>query len=51
MATFEELPVAGKKAHLEFDVRQRDRHGRILAYVYLEDGTFMNAWLVEQGYA
>ena len=36
---------------LEFDVKQRDRDGRLLAYVYLEDGTFVNAWLVEQGYA
>jgi len=43
--------VSGKTVRLEFDVRQRDRHGRLLAYVYLEDGTFVNAWLVEQGYA
>ncbi len=27
------------------------RHGRLLAYVYLEDDTFVNAWLVEHGYA
>jgi len=43
--------VTGKTVHLEFDVRQRDKHGRILAYVYLEDGTFVNARLVEHGYA
>lgn len=43
--------VAGKTVRLEFDVQQRDRHGRLLAYVYLDDGTFVNAWLVEQGYA
>lgn len=43
--------VSGNTVRLEFDVQQRDRHGRILAYVYLEDGTFVNAWLVEQGYA
>jgi endonuclease YncB( thermonuclease family) len=30
---------------------ERDRYGRLLAYVYLKDGTFVNAWLVEQGYA
>ena len=24
---------------------------RILAYAYLEDGTFLNAYLVENGYA
>ena len=43
--------VSGKTIRLEFDVQQRDRHGRILAYVYLEDGTFVNARLVEQGFA
>jgi len=43
--------VSGKTIRLEFDVQQRDRHGRILAYVYLEDGTFVNAWLVQNGYA
>ena len=43
--------VAGRKVRLEFDVDQRDRNGRLLAYVYLEDGTFVNARLVEQGYA
>jgi len=43
--------VTGKSLRLEFDVQQRDRNGRLLAYVYLGDGTFVNAWLVEQGYA
>ena len=43
--------VAGKKVRLEFDVQQRDQYGRFLTYVHLEDGTFVNAWLVEQGYA
>ncbi len=43
--------VDGKTVRLEFDVQQLDRYGRTLAYVYLEDGTFVNAWLVENGYA
>jgi len=43
--------VDGKTVRLEFDVGRRDKYGRLLAYVYLEDGTFVNAWLVEQGYA
>ena len=43
--------VEGKSVRLEFDVGRRDKYGRLLAYVYLEDGTFVNAWLVEQGYA
>ncbi len=36
---------------LEFDVERRDHYGWLLAYVYLENGTFVNAWLVENGYA
>jgi len=43
--------VDGKTVRLHFDVQQLDRYGRTLAYVYLEDGTFVNAWLVENGYA
>ena len=43
--------VDGKTVRLEFDVQQFDKYGRTLAYVYLEDGTFVNAWLVEHGYA
>ena len=43
--------VAGRSIRLEFDVDQRDKYGRLLAYVYLQDGTFVNAWLVENGYA
>ncbi len=43
--------VDGKTVRLEFDVQQVDRYNRLLAYVYLEDGTFVNAWLVENGYA
>ncbi len=43
--------VDGKKVTLEFDVQQLDKYGRTLAYVYLEDGTFVNAWLMENGYA
>lgn len=43
--------VEGKKVRLEFDTLKRDRHGRLLAYVYLPDGTFVNVELVRQGYA
>ncbi len=32
-------------------MQQFDKYGRILAYIYLEVGTFVNAWLVENGYA
>ncbi len=43
--------VDGKTVRLEFDVQEQDRYGRLLAYVYLEEGTFVNAWLVQHGYA
>jgi len=40
-----------KLVRLEYDVGRKDRYGRTLAYVYLEDGTFVNADLVKNGYA
>ena len=43
--------VEGKRVRLEFDVERLDRYKRILAYVYLSDGAFLNAMIVEQGYA
>jgi micrococcal nuclease len=36
---------------LEYDVSRYDQYGRTLAYVYLKDGTFVNADLVKKGYA
>ncbi|MGH7311836.1 MAG: thermonuclease family protein [Candidatus Rokuibacteriota bacterium] len=42
--------VAGKRARLELDVQQRDRHGRLLAYVWVH-GVMVNAELVRRGYA
>jgi len=43
--------VQGKRVRLEFDLERYDKYKRILAYVYLEDGTFVNAEIVAQGYA
>ena len=43
--------LTGKKVRIEYDVQRLDRYKRTLAYVYLEDGTFLNAHLVEKGYA
>ncbi len=40
----------GKRVRLEYDVEKYDRYGRTLAYVYLEDGTFVNARIIEEGY-
>ncbi len=42
--------VEGKRVKLEFDIETHDRYGRLLAYAYV-GGTFVNAWLVEAGYA
>ncbi len=43
--------VEGQRVRLEFDVERYDKYKRILAYVYLADGTFVNAEIVRQGYA
>jgi len=43
--------VEGKTVYLEKDVSETDRYGRLLRYVFLEDGTFVNAELVRLGYA
>jgi len=37
--------------YLEKDVSETDRYGRLLRYIYLEDGTFFNELLVKEGYA
>ena len=42
--------LTGKKIVLEFDVEQRDKYGRLLAYVYL-DGQMYNELLLKRGYA
>jgi hypothetical protein len=41
--------VEGKRVRLEYDQQRQDRCGRTLAYVYLEDETFVNAEIVRQG--
>ncbi|MBF0569360.1 MAG: thermonuclease family protein [Candidatus Omnitrophica bacterium] len=43
--------LADKDVTLEFDVQPRDKYGRLLAYVYLDDGTFVNEEIVKNGYA
>jgi micrococcal nuclease len=42
--------VEGKRVRLEYDWQSRDKYGRLLAYVYIEDGTFLNAEIIRQGY-
>ncbi len=51
-SAFNERLVAGERVRLVRDVEERDRYGRLLAYVYrARDGLFVNAELVRRGYA
>ena len=43
--------VLSKKVRLEFDKETHDRYGRLLAYIFLADGTFINKKMIEKGYA
>ncbi|MBE0575880.1 MAG: thermonuclease family protein [Desulfuromonadales bacterium] len=43
--------VKGQRVSLILDEPPRDRHGRLLAYVYLPDGRLLNRLLIEQGLA
>lgn len=42
--------VDGAEVILVRDVSETDQYGRLLRYVYLTDGTFVNAELIAQGY-
>ncbi len=48
---FNKKLVLGRWLNLELAEESRDHYGRLLAYVFLEDGTFVNGELVQQGYA
>lgn len=45
--------LTGKNVILESDATQgeRDKYGRLLRYVFLEDGTNFNKLMIEEGYA
>ncbi|BBO73566.1 nuclease [Desulfosarcina widdelii] len=43
--------VIGSRMRLETDREEKDRYGRVLAYVYREDGLFVNAELLRNGFA
>jgi len=43
--------IQGETVRLEFDKEQKDRYGRLLAHVYLRDGTWTNSQMVELGLA
>lgn len=48
---FNRALVHKKRVRLELDRKRHDQYGRLLAYVFLEDGTFVNKELVRGGYA
>ena len=50
-AFVERLLPLGARVRYSLGVEQRDRYGRALAYVYLDDGRFLNLLLVRRGYA
>jgi micrococcal nuclease len=49
--TFNKQLVLNRKIRLEFDRERHDRYGRVLAYIFLSDGTFLNEYMLQEGYA
>jgi len=45
---FTKKMVGGKVVKLKYDVQRRDEYDRLLAYVYLMNGTFLNAEIIKQ---
>lgn len=43
--------LEGREVTLEFDAEKKDDYGRLLAYVYLPDGSMFNETLLREGYA
>lgn len=48
---FAKKMAEAKFVRVEFDIERYDKYGRLLGYVFLEDGTFVNAKIIEEGYA
>ena len=40
-----------KKVKIEYDWEKRDKYGRLLAYIWTEDGTFFNEFIIRKGFA
>ena len=49
--SFNKKHVLSRKITLEFDRERHDRYGRLLAYIFLADGSFLNERMLEQGLA
>jgi len=50
-SAFTKERLTDQAVQLETDAEERDRYGRLLAYVYLTNGAMYNAVLVDEGYA
>ena len=48
---FNKKLVKGSRVQIEYDQERKDRYGRRLAYVFLENGDMVNAILVRKGLA
>ena len=48
---YNEQMVGGREVILEKDITDRDRYGRLLRYVWVEDKVLINSLLVSKGYA
>ncbi len=48
---FNKKLVLAKRVFLEFDREKNDHYGRLLAYIFLEDGTFVNRMILARGLA
>ncbi|NPC90838.1 thermonuclease family protein [Bacillus sp. WMMC1349] len=51
VSNFTKKTLSGQKVDLRLGVQERDRYGRLLAYVYLKDGTMINELLLQKGLA
>ena len=50
-AAMKGIAPKGTKLRLEYDIRKRDKYGRLLAYAYREDGVMLNEEILKRGYA
>lgn len=48
---FSEEKLEGRRVELRFDVEKKDQYDRLLAYVYLPNGSMFNETLLRKGYA
>jgi micrococcal nuclease len=49
-SAFTRRTVEGRRVRLEYGWERHDRYGRTLAFVFRDDGLFMNAEIIRQGY-